>query len=313
MPQKAPRVSIGLPVFNGERFLAEALNAYLGQTYQDFELIICDNASSDHTEEICRAYADRDARVRYHRNETNLGAGGNYRRAFQLSAGEYFKWATYDDLCAPEFLARCVEVLDQEPSVVLAYPKTKLINEQGQAFSEYEDGLNLRSSSPIERFQQLLRNLRLSNALYGLMPARVLVKMNLIGSYVGADINFLAELSLQGKFWEIPEYLFFRRLHPKASSSMKESAELLEYLEPAMAAKNQVPLIEWRQHGNYFRSVLRAPLSFWQKTRLGFFLLRRVIWNRAKLASELSGAIRRRRGTISVAWILLSSLLHPGA
>ena len=295
MPQKAPRVSIGLPVFNGERFVAEALDACLAQSYSDLELIVCDNASSDHTEEICRAYVDRDARVRYHHNSTNLGAGGNYRHAFELSVGEYFKWATYDDLCAPEFLARCVEVLDQEPSVVLAYPKTRLINEQGQALSDYEDGLNLQSSSPIERFQQLLRNLRLSNALYGLMPARVLVKTNLIGSYVGADINFLAELSLHGKFWEIPEYLFFRRLHPKASSSMKESAKLLEFLEPAIAAKHRAPLIEWRQHGNYFRSVLRAPLSFGQKTRLGFFLLRRVIWNRAKLASELSAAVRRRR------------------
>ena len=112
MLNNKPRVSIGMPVFNGENYLAEALDSLLTQTFSDFELIISDNASTDKTEEICRAYAVRDQRIRYFRNQENLGASRNYNRVFELSSGEYFKWAAHDDLCAPEFLGRCVDVLD---------------------------------------------------------------------------------------------------------------------------------------------------------------------------------------------------------
>src|SRR5262245_38883261 len=114
-----PRVSIGLPVYNGERYLAETLNSMLAQTFEDFELIICDNASTDQTEQICRFYAGKDTRICYVRNATNLGAAKNYRRTFELSSGDYFRWANCDDLFAPESLACCVEILDWKPSVVL--------------------------------------------------------------------------------------------------------------------------------------------------------------------------------------------------
>ena len=99
-----PRVSIGLPVYNGELFLENALDSILSQTYSDFELIISDNASDDKTEEICRSYAARDKRVRYSRNAHNLGAAPNYNRVYHLARGRYFKWASHDDVLAPEFL-----------------------------------------------------------------------------------------------------------------------------------------------------------------------------------------------------------------
>ena len=98
-----PRVSLGFPVYNGERYLAAALDSLLGQTFRDLEVVICDNASTDRTAELCAAYAARDARVRYHRNPTNLGAAPNFNRTFELSRGEYFKWAAHDDVCAPTF------------------------------------------------------------------------------------------------------------------------------------------------------------------------------------------------------------------
>src|SRR5262245_60272429 len=124
-----PRVSIGLPVYNGARYLAEALDSLLVQTYENFELIICDNASTDHTEEICRAYANQDKRILYIRNKTNIGASRNYMHTFERASTEYFRWATYDDTSDPDLLTRCIEVLDQESTVVLAYPRTVLINE----------------------------------------------------------------------------------------------------------------------------------------------------------------------------------------
>ena len=118
MSSSTPKVSLGLPVYNGENFIAQAIESILAQTFTDFELIITDNGSTDRTPKICEAYAARDRRVAYSRNPENLGAAPNFNRAFALSSGRYFKWVAHDDLIAPEFLARCVKVLDNDPSVV---------------------------------------------------------------------------------------------------------------------------------------------------------------------------------------------------
>ena len=163
------RVSVGLPVYNGERYLNEALDSILCQTFEDFELIISDNASSDRTEEMCREYAKNDKRIRYSRSSENLGAAWNFNRVAGLSTSEYFRWATADDLSAPEQIQTCVEVLDRERDAVLCYPKTVLIDENGEFIRYYEDNLDLRSPSPRERLHQFLMRVGLCNVQYGLM------------------------------------------------------------------------------------------------------------------------------------------------
>jgi len=291
----SPRLSIGLPVYNGERYLSEALNSLLAQTFEDFELIVCDNASTDRTEAICRTYAVRDRRVRYHRNPTNLGAARNYRLTFAMSAAPYFRWATYDDLVAPELLARCVEVLDRDESVVLAYPKTKLLDEEGGVISEseYEDGLHLTSPRASERFIKLIRRLGLCNAVYGLIRASELRKTALLGSYVGSDGPLLAELTLYGKFFEIPEYLFYRRRHPAAFSSQQDVKKLLQFYEPQ--TKRRTPLIAWHHLIAHLTAVNRAPVSIGEKIRLHHFLIRDAIRSRGDYWDELTTLVRRNR------------------
>ena len=108
MQSSTPKVSIGLPVYNGERYLREALDSILGQTFRDFELIICDNASTDETAAICADYAARDPRIRYHRQTHNIGATANFNHTFELARGAYFKWAAHDDVLAPTWLEKCV-------------------------------------------------------------------------------------------------------------------------------------------------------------------------------------------------------------
>jgi glycosyltransferase involved in cell wall biosynthesis len=284
------RVSIGLPVYNGERYIAEALDSLVAQTYKNFELIICDNASTDRTQQICQSYAERDGRIRYFRNETNLGSAKNYRRVFELSSGQYFRWATYDDLSGPESLSRCIEVLDREPSVVLAYPKTKLIDEWGNVTSEYEDGLNIQSPRASERFVHLIQKVRLCNAVYGLIRANVLKRTALIGNYIASDSALLAELTLYGKFWEIPEFLFYRRFHPN-DTSRKKTSELVEFHDPKI--RDQVPMTSWTRLSEYFLAIERAPLDISEKMRLRYRLFRMVIWARNGLVYELSLAIRQ--------------------
>src|SRR5687768_13669514 len=114
-----PKVSIGLPVYNGADFIQACVASLLAQDYGDFEIVISDNASTDRTEEICRDLVAKDNRVRYFRNETNLGACPNYNKVFHHARGEYFKWAAHDDECHPAMIRRCVEVLSASPSSVV--------------------------------------------------------------------------------------------------------------------------------------------------------------------------------------------------
>ena len=137
METKPPKISIGLPVYNGANFLRPALDSILQQDYTDFELIISDNASTDETSQICQQYAADDRRIRFIRCESNIGAAGNFRKVFDLARSDYFKWATHDDIHLPGFLSRCVEVLGQSPpSVVLVAPRAELIDGEGKKLAE---------------------------------------------------------------------------------------------------------------------------------------------------------------------------------
>jgi glycosyltransferase involved in cell wall biosynthesis len=210
-----PYVCIGLPVYNGEKYLAESLDSILAQTYGDFELIISDNASNDRTQEICNEYASKDKRIRYYRNDKNLGGAANHNYVFHLSNAKYFKWISHDDLVAPSLLEHCVKVLDTSPDIILCYPKTVLIDANGNLIGKYEDRLDLQQERPHDRLANLMLYLGFANAQFGLIRFDIMRKTRLMGTYVSADICLLMELCLLGKFYEIPEHLFFRRDHEK--------------------------------------------------------------------------------------------------
>ena len=108
-----------MPVYNGERYVAEAIRSILAQTLDDFELVICDNASSDRTQEICASFAKNDSRIRYFQNKVNLGGHPNFNRTFELSRGKYFKWAAHDDVLRPELLRSCVKALEESTDAAL--------------------------------------------------------------------------------------------------------------------------------------------------------------------------------------------------
>jgi glycosyltransferase involved in cell wall biosynthesis len=260
-PTSKMRVSIGLPVFNGEDYLQEAVDSILGQTFEEFELIICDNASTDRTQEICEAYAMSDARVRYYRNAENIGAIQNWYRTFDLSACEYFASAADDDVYHPEFLRKCVAVLDRDPSVVLCYSKTKVIDENGIEVGAYDVEIDTSSPEPHERLYNMIGVDLLCIQMYGVMRASALKQTKVYMGYYGCDRNTLAELSLLGKIYEIPEYLFLHRLYQEALGvalgSGKSEQELM-FLDPGTKWHARADFIKLR---NYFGAVARTPIS----------------------------------------------------
>jgi len=262
---KSPRVSIGLAVHNGERYLPQALDSLLAQTYRDFELIVCDNCSADRTEQICRSYAERDSRIRYHRNAANIGAPRNFNLAFSLSRGEYFKWAGGDDLCAPEMVECCVAILDQRPEVVLVYSKTRLIDENGTTVVDYDDRLHLPFGAPHKRLSHLLWNIRMCNAVFGLIRSRTLKCTRPFGTYSNSDLAFLAELALLGLFVELPARLFFRRSSELSAVKYRSPYERMGMFQPGRIGQLSFP--NWRLFIGFLSAIHRAPLSWTEGLR----------------------------------------------
>lgn len=258
-----PRVSIGIPVYNGEDFLAAAIESLLAQDYRDFELIISDNASTDGTQAICEAYAQKDNRIRYLRADVNRGAAWNYNRLVEMASGEFFKWQAHDDVCLPTFLRRCVETFNQAPeSVVLVYPRAEIIDASGRLASQYlTESLEVRDREPHRRLATVLRSLNMACPVFGLIRASALRKTRLIGPFVASDYVLLAELSLLGEIWEVPETLFQRRVHPKISTYANRSArDLLRWYAPSRRSHSILPPM-LALGTEYLRSISRLPLT----------------------------------------------------
>jgi glycosyltransferase involved in cell wall biosynthesis len=289
-----PRVTIGIPVYNGEAFLEETIASIEAQTFPHYEVIVSDNASTDRTEAICRAYAARDGRVRYVRNERNIGAARNFRQLVALAAGEYFKLANADDLCDPPLVAQCVAVLDAHPEVVLCYGKTTLIDGQGRVLERFEDNLHLPQPRAADRFVLALRRIRLVNVLQGVMRTAALRRTGQLGTYFAADLVLVPELALHGQFHELPEFLFYRRMHAEASSAISTDAGDWRFWDPLATRPERTPAIAWRHHWEYGRAILRAPLPVGEKLGMLGALARRAIACRHDLLDELRGTVASR-------------------
>jgi glycosyltransferase involved in cell wall biosynthesis len=286
-----PALSIGIPVYNGERYLSKTLDSLLAQTARDFEIIISDNASTDATEEVCAAYARRDARIRYIRQRANIGAPKNWNFVAEEAAGKYFKWASANDLYDPSFLAKCIAVLDTDETVVLCYSDTVLIDEHGTKISNCDDALNVGSSDPFERFRDLLMNIGLNNAQAGVIRTDALLRTRLEGPYPGSDIPLMADLCLRGKFRRIAEPLFFRRMSPDAATQLATRNGVQQFFDPNAA----IPLyLHWPFHIDLARAVFGAPLPLGARTRCLMFSVRLMYWRRKALAAETFQILRGR-------------------
>jgi glycosyltransferase involved in cell wall biosynthesis len=299
---RQPRVSIGVPVFNGARHLASCLDSLLAQTYDDLEIVVSDNASTDDTAAICRAYSGHDERVRYIRQGRNVGAAANYNLLVRRATGELFKWAAHDDVCSPGLIERCVDALDRSPRDVLAFPRTGFIDDAGQPLSGYEAPITWTNHP--SAFDRLREHLAVPPASlhhlcthqFGLMRRESLLQTGLIRSHPASDLVLLLELALIGGFVPVDEHLFWYRVH--AGSSMQanaSAADLAQWYDPR--AGEQYPLKWTRVFTGYSALILNSALPARHKA-LGALLMGRWL-----LSDEnwriIGGELKRRaRGSI---------------
>jgi glycosyltransferase involved in cell wall biosynthesis len=287
-----PKVSLGLPVYNGEKFIVATLNSIINQTYTNFELTICDNCSTDGTEEICRGFAEKDSRITFIKNEKNIGASGNFNKVFNVSNGKYFKWATHDDVLKPEFLERCVEVLEKYYDVYLCYTKRIIINEKDEELDFVSDGLFLNQNETSGRYRHFLKRFRYTTRwaipVLGLFRKSELEKTRLLGAYPAADTMILCEIALRGKLYEIDEYLFMSRKHEQMSNKANTTAaKLAVFYDPKNRGKVQLPRWKWLIENK--NSIDLAPLILSSKLKCYSSLF---LWSIFRLKSLIVDLIK---------------------
>ncbi len=260
MTEKTPLVTIGIPVYQAEKYLAETLDSVLAQTYTRLEIIISDNASTDRTPAICAAYAARDKRIRYLRHPLNMGAAYNFNCQVEMARGKYFKWTAYDDPLAPTLVEKCVTVLESCPEAIMSYGRTILIDGNGGLIEYHQDNFDLRAPRPAVRLRQALVSSAWCHPVFGLIRTTVLKRTGKIGNYASSDKVLLYELAINGQCHELPEHLAYRRLHQQNSTSVNRTDEEMAYwFDPHNRRRLLTP--RWRRLKETGKAIQRAPLT----------------------------------------------------
>jgi len=294
-------VSIGLPVYNGENYLREAIDSVLAQTFVDWDLIISDNASTDATGDICRAYAKADKRIHYHRNEANVGAAPNYNRVWNLATGRYFKWLAHDDRLKPRYLEATAAALEARPEVVLCNTVVDYIGSQGEHLGYYRSVMN-RADVPgtATRFAVMILESHTCVDFFGLIRRSAMVGSLLHQSFSGADKAFLAQMALRGQLLQLDEPLVEMREHPARYTRSTASARTKRAWHDTKAASHvDVPVL------TLYRTscdlVANENLSQHDRKECSAVLRRFWLsWNGLRLAADLLSV--PFPGMVSTAW-----------
>jgi glycosyltransferase involved in cell wall biosynthesis len=257
-----PRLSIGLAVYNGQDYLAESIEALLGQTYEDFELIISDNASADSTAEICQDYGRQDSRIRYFRQPVNIGSSPNHNFCIEQARGELFKTASHDDLYARDLLERCIAALDEYPKVVLAHSWSAVIDGADNVIELVDYPVRTDAPRAPDRLSSMLFD-GWGDDEGGVIRLDVLRRTALHGSYHFADRVFTAEIALHGPFYMVPDWLWFRREHPGQGGKKKSVRGRCANLDPRRTSRfrHPTPRLYAEYIWAYAAAIRRAPLA----------------------------------------------------
>jgi glycosyltransferase involved in cell wall biosynthesis len=313
-----PLVSIGMPVYNGARYLREALDSLLAQDYPNFELIVSDNASEDETEAICRAYAARDGRIRYFRAEENRGAAWNFNHVFERASGPYFMWAAFDDLRHPRCVSKCVEALEANPEAIWCCTGIQFIDENSRPLRDPAVE-NAAQTTPLgrTRAERLLRLTRTVDwyDLYGLIRSSALRQTRPMQAHWGSDVVLELELCLRGGVIRLEEPLFLYRLfRAKTAGDQVATLEAASNASPPSASWTVFTL-------EMARTIWRVPLGGGEKCRLTLLFFwswlvrnRRV---RKNVAADIGAELRRtgglRRRLVLIAMVALIGVCEAGS
>ena len=195
-----PLVTIGVPAYNEEKYIGEALESLLRQTYPNIEIIVGDNGSVDRTGDIVREFAAKDPRVIHVRHVRNIGQNANFNHLPRVANGTYFAWASAHDFMDADFVEKCVAALEADPEAVLACPKTIYLDEQGNKTGQkIRTPFDVRGKPPAKRFRMTMWRVD-CNIVYGMFRLDAMRATHLFQLVPAADRVMLSELAVKGTF-----------------------------------------------------------------------------------------------------------------
>jgi len=232
----SPRLTIGVPVYNGADYIAEAITSHLEQDFTDFELIVSDNCSDDGTADIANEFVRSDDRVSYSRTSENVGGPANFNRLFRLGQADLFRWAAADDRIEPGYLSKVVAMMDTDPGIAIGHSESLLIDPASEPMLEMEKGwlggdgymeairlqpptsdIRFQSAHARHRVDAVVNNNHRNFYIFGVMRRDLMLQTHLHGLFYGGDRTLLVEMAVRGRFHKIPEPLFASRSHAKNS------------------------------------------------------------------------------------------------
>lgn len=285
MVTASPLVTVGIPIYNGQKHLEKAVASLLAQSLTDFELLIADNASTDRTPEICAELARSDPRVRVIRHPRNIGAPRNWNCLVHEARGRYFKWASANDRCSPLLLEKCVQALEADAGAVLSYGRTQLTDDDDRPIEVYAGDIDVSMPRASDRFVAVCMRMNLNNAMCGVIRTDVLRRTGMDRLYPSGDMALTSELALHGRILLLPDVLLYRRHAPGSFTSMLDPLQIQRMYDPE--ARRPMKLIRVRRHADNFACIARAPIDWREKARAASTALRLLAWDRQRLWGEL--------------------------
>jgi glycosyltransferase involved in cell wall biosynthesis len=285
-----PKISIGMPTYNSAVTIGASIKSLLVQSFEDFELIVSDNASSDSTRDVVESLASQDRRIRYVCQPENIGANRNYSAVARMARGEYFKWASSSDWCAPTFLAKCLIALEHNEDAVLAAPLTRLFAGNPDTATDYLHDIELLDCGPVARLVKLTSGKRLNNAVNGLIRMNALRRTRLMDPFYRADIVMMGHLALLGKFIRVEEFLYYRRMEAATATVLQDSVAWRKHHYPQLSAR--ILFQTWKNHCGWMYACMSTPMSMAERRQVFNYLLRMCYWDRRSLLNDVQDALR---------------------
>lgn len=178
--------------------MQSALDSLRAQQYENFRILISDNASTDRSREIAEQAASEDGRIRYERMDSNIGASANFRRVQELADGDYFMWAAGHDIWSPDLIAESVAILEANKSASIAFATSYWINDRDERDERDTDYPDTRRKSVFSRFFTVFWGNM--HPVLGLIRNRCLKQTRGLQGFAGGDLVLLSELVLMGDF-----------------------------------------------------------------------------------------------------------------
>jgi glycosyltransferase involved in cell wall biosynthesis len=223
-----PLVTVGMPVLNGGHLFQNAIESILNQTYQNIEILISDNGSTDQTEDVCLRYAETDSRIRLVRQKYTTSALSNFQFVYQHARGKYFMWASHDDWWSPSYIESGVDALEHSPAAVAAMGIVHYLGKDGYEYLRHEPPYGLASVEPTERVREYFKRHITDNLLYALYRRNVFHSAPFTRSTC-PEKGLIVHAILQGAIIDVPRMEYFNRVSFKTNEEIVQLLELPSY------------------------------------------------------------------------------------